>query len=134
MRASGASARFTAGRLVRTGTVTAAAGPTIAAQSSIRVLPAGLRVQKPVARRTAQGIEVLVRTVDGARRPVPKTALRIVAEGFGRRIGAGGTTGAAGKARIALATGAGCYTVTVTRVRSQGFVWNGRAPRVRVCR
>jgi hypothetical protein len=134
MRASGTSARFTAGRLVRMGTVTAAAGPTIAARSSVRVLHAALRVQKPVARRTAQGIEVLVKTVDGAARPVPRTALRIVAEGSGRRIGAGGITGAAGKARIGLATGAGCYTVTVTRVRSQGFVWNGRASRVRVCR
>ncbi len=134
IRASGGSARLTAGRLVRAGTVSAVASPTVAGRSSVRVLPAGLRVQKPVARRTARGIEVLVRTVDGARRPVSRTALRIVAEGSGRRIGAGGTTGAAGKARIGLATGAGCYTVTVTRVRAQGFVWSGRAPRTRVCR
>ena len=128
------TATFTAGRNLGAGTVTAAAGPTIAARAPVRVVPARMRVRLPAARATGQGILAVVATVDGSGRPVSATRLRVVAEGSGRRVSAGGTTGPAGKARIGLVTGPGCYSVTVTRARSQGFVWDGRAARVRVCR
>ena len=132
--AKGNTATFTAGRILGAGTVTAAAGPTIAARAPVRVLPARMRVRLLAAKATGRGILTVVGTVDGSGRPVSATRLRVVAEGTGRRVSAGGTTGPAGKARIGLATGPGCYSVTVTRARSQGFMWDGRTPRVRVCR
>jgi hypothetical protein len=42
-------------------------------------------------------------------------------------------TGAAGKARVPLPFGKGCYTIAVTRASAQGFVWSGRSPRNRFC-
>ncbi len=41
---------------------------------------------------------------------------------------------AQGATDYALVVEPGCYTVTVTRARSHGFVWDGHAPRKRVCR
>jgi hypothetical protein len=132
--AKGNAATFTAGRILGAGTVTAAAGPTIAARAPVRVLPARMRVRLLTTKVTARGILATVSTVDGSGRPVSRSRLRVVAEGTGRHLSAGGTTGAAGKARVALAVGPGCYTVSVTRARSQGFVWDGHAPTRRVCR
>jgi hypothetical protein len=132
--AKGNTATFTAARIVEAGTVTAAAGPTIAARVPVRVLPAPMRVRLVTAKATGRGILAIVATVDGSGRPVSRSRLKVVAEGTSRQVSAGGTTGAAGKARVALVAGPGCYTVTVTRARSQGFVWDGHAPRKRVCR
>jgi hypothetical protein len=132
--AKGNTATFTAGRILGAGTVTAAAGPTIAARAPVRVLPARMRVRLLAAKPTRRGILAVLGTVDGSDRPVSATRLRVVAEREGRHASAGGTTGAAGRTRVALAVEPGCYTVTVTRARSQGFVWDGHAPRKRVCR
>jgi len=132
--AKGNTATFTAGRVLGAGTVTAAAGPTITARAPVRVLPARMRVRLLDAKATAGGILATFSTVDHSGHPVSRSRLKVVAAAMGRRVSAGGTTGAAGKARVALAVGPGCYTVTVTRTRSQGFVWDGHAPRKRVCR
>jgi hypothetical protein len=132
--AKGNTATFTAGRILGAGMVTAAAGPAITARAPVRVLPARMRVRLLDAKATARGILATFSTFDDSGRPVSRSRLKVVAEGTGRRVSAGGTTGAAGKARVALAVGPGCYTVTVTRTRSQGFVWDGHAPRKRVCR
>jgi hypothetical protein len=132
--ATGNTATFTAARTLGAGTVTAAAGPTVTARAPVRVVPARMRVRLLAAKATARGILATVSTVDDSGRPVSRSRLKVVAEGTGRRVSAGGTTGAAGKAHIALAVGPGCYTATVTRARSQGFVWDGHAPRKRVCR
>jgi hypothetical protein len=131
--AKGNTATFTAGRVVGSGTVTAAAGATIAARAPVRVLPGRMHVRMLTAKPNSRAILTVVGTFDGSGRPVSGTRLRLVAERMGRRVTAAGTTGPAGKARIALATGPGCYAVTVARARAQGFVWDGRAPRKRVC-
>ncbi len=77
-----------------------------------------------------------VATVDGARRPVSRAALRLVVRAG--RCGASSrgraATGAAGKARLRVPRGPGCFTVTVTRASAQGFAWNGKTPRNRFCR
>jgi hypothetical protein len=130
----GSTATFTAGRVPGKGAVTAAAGPSIAARAPVQVFPAPLRVRLLTAKATGRGILAVVATVDLSGRPVSGSRLEVAAEGSNRRVRAGGTTGAAGKARIALAVGPGCYAVTITRVHSQGFVWNGQTPRKRVCR
>ena len=131
---SGSSLTVTAGRIVGSGTVTAAAGLAIVGRASVRVIPAPLHVRPLVVERTARGFGVLVRAVDGSRRPVSRTAVKVVAERASRRVSARGSTGPAGKAHLLLVTGAGCYAVTVTRAQAQGFVWNGRGPTKRVCR
>ena len=70
-----------------------------------------------------------------ARRPVSRAALTLVTRIDDRRVGrARVVTGAAGKARLFVPRGDGCYTVSVTRAVAQGFTWNGRTPRNRFCR
>ena len=132
--ANGTTAEFTAGRTVGSGTVIATAGRTVTAQAPVRVVPARMHARFVTVNTTARGILAIVRTADSSGRPVSGTRLRVVATREGGRAAGGGTTGAAGKARVAVVAGAGCYTVTVTRARSQGFFWDGRAPRRRVCR
>ncbi len=134
MEGAGKTATLTAGRTLGLGTVVAAAGPAITARSAVRVVPARMHVRMLVAKATGRGILTVVSTVDSSGRPVSGTRLKVVAERVGRRMSAGGTTGPAGKARVPLRTGPGCYAVTVTRARSQGFIWDGRAARKRVCR
>jgi len=132
--ARGNTATFTAGRILGAGTVTAAAGPTVSARAGVRVTAARMHARLLVAKATGRGILAIVSTADGSGRPVSATRIRVVAEREGRHTSAGGTTGAAGKTRVALAVKPGCYAVTVTRARSQGFVWDSHAPRKRVCR
>jgi hypothetical protein len=132
--AKGATATLTAGRILGTGTVTASSGPTIAARARVTVVPARMRVRLLSVEATGRGILAVVSTVDGSGRPVAGSRLRVVAERADSRASVGGTTGAAGKARVAFAVGPGCYALTVTRARSQGFVWDGHVPRRRVCR
>ena len=133
LSAKGTTATFTAGRTLGVGTVTAAAGPTITARAQVRVLPARMRVRLVSTKVNGRGILATVGTFDSSGRPVSDSALKVVAERVGRRVSAHGTTGPAGKARVLLAAKAGCYAITVTRARSQGFVWDGHAPRKRVC-
>jgi hypothetical protein len=130
---TGNTATFTAGRVLGAGTVTAAAGPTITARAPVRVLPARLRVRLLTAKSTRRGILAVVGTVDASGRPVSGTHLKVVAARNGRRVSVRATTGPAGKARFALATKPGCYAVSVARAVSRGYVWDGRAPRKRVC-
>ncbi len=126
---------FTAGRILGTGTVTATAGGSIAGSASVVVRPAALRLDSITYRRTARGVQVTVAAIDGARRPIPQAALTLVARLDDRRVArARAVTGAAGKARLLVPAGSGCYTVAVTRVVAAGFSWNGRTPRNRFCR
>ena len=134
VRRHGGVVTFKAGRLLGAGTVTAAAGASLVASAAVVVRPATLRVAAVTFRETARGVQVTVATVDGARRPVSQAALTLVARLDDRRIARGRTaTGAAGKARLLVPRGRGCYTVAVTRVVAAGFTWNGRTPRNRFC-
>ena len=134
VRRQGGVVTFRAGRLLGAGTVTAAAGTSLVASAAVVVRPATLRVAAVTFRGTARGVQVTVATVDGARRPVSRAALTLVARLDDRRVARGRTTtGAAGKARLLVPGGRGCYTVSVTRVVAAGFTWNGRTPRNRFC-
>ena len=135
--APGGTATFTAGRLVRTGTISVAAtGPTgtVVASASVTVVPARLRIAPVVFRPGKRGMRALLATVDGARRPVSSAALRVVVLRDGRRVlSARVRTGAAGKALV-RAPGRGCFTVVVRKAAAAGFRWDGRTPRNRICR
>ena len=132
----GGTATFRAGRLLGSGTVTATASRgTLVGSASVVVRPGALRIASVAFRGTSRGIQVSVAAVDGARRPISRAALTLVVRLDDRRVArARSETGAAGKARLLLPTGSGCYTLSVTRAVAQGFTWNGRTPRNRFCR
>ena len=131
---NGGAATFTAGRLLRTGTVTATTG-TVSASAAVTVIPAGLRIRSVAMQPGERFLRITVTAVDGARRPVSGTAVRLVVKRDGRRISsARAVTGPAGKLRVRVPGGRGCFTVTVTRAVAQGFTWTGRTPRNRACR
>jgi hypothetical protein len=136
VRRPGGAVTFRAGRMLGTGTVTATAnGGTLTAAATITVRPATLRIGAVTFRGTSRGIQVTVATIDGARRPVSRAALTIVARLDQRRLGRARTvTGAAGKGRVLVPARRGCYTVSVTRAVAEGFVWTGKTPRNRFCR
>lgn len=130
----GGSVTFRAGRVLGSGTVTATRG-SLAGTATVVVRPATLRLASVTFRRTARGAEVTLTAVDAARRPVSRAAVTLVASLDGRRVArVQTTTGAAGKARVLVPRGPGCYVVTATRALAEGFVWNGRTPRNRFCR
>ena len=136
LRARGDAVVFRAGRVLGLSTVTGTAkGGTVAGSASVVVRPGTLRIGSIVFRGTTRGVEATVTTIDGARRPVSNTALTLVVHRDDRRVARGRVvTGAAGKGRMLAPSGAGCYTVSVTRAVSQGFTWNGKTPRNRFCR
>jgi hypothetical protein len=126
---------FRAGRVLGEGSVTATAAGSLVASAAVVVRPASLRLGPVTYRRTARGAQVILPAVDGARRPVSRAALTLVTHVDDRRVGrARVVTGAAGKARLFVPRGDGCYTVSVTRAVAQGFIWDGRTPRNRFCR
>ena len=128
------TAVFTANRLLGAGTVTATAG-TISGAASVTVIPGRLRIGSIAFGRGGGGLRITLTSVDGARRPVSSTAVRIVVKRDGKRHFAGsGRTGPAGKKLFRVRGARGCFTVSVTRATAQGFVWDGRTPRNRVCR
>jgi hypothetical protein len=134
VRDSGGTVRFRAGRVVGSGTVSARAG-SLLGSATVVVRPATLRVRALEVRSTARGALVTLAALDGARRPVSLANVTLVAHrGDGRVARAQGTTGAAGKARLRLALGRGCVSLAVTRAGAQGFRWDGRSPRIRLCR
>ncbi len=128
------TATFTAGRLLRTGRVTARAG-TISASANVTVTPAKLRIGSIALQPGERFLRITVAAVDGARRPVSGTAVRLAVKRNGSRLAsARGVTGPAGKTRVRVPGGRGCFMVAVTRAVAQGFTWDGRTPRNRVCR
>ena len=130
----GGSVTFRAGRVLGSGTVTATRG-SLAGTATVVVRPATLRLGSVTFRRAARGVEVSLAAVDAARRPVSRAAVTLVASIDGRRVARVQTmTGAAGKARVLVPRGPGCYVVTATRAVAEGFTWNGRTPRNRFCR
>ena len=130
----GGTATFTAGRLLRTGQVTATA-ERISASATVTVNPAKLRIGSIALQTGERFLRVTVTAADGARRPVSGTAVRLVVKRDGRRLAsARGVTGPAGKTRVRVPGGRGCFTVAATRAVAQGFAWDGRTPRNRACR
>ena len=135
LRARGAAVTVTAGRTLGTGTVTATAGGGVAGTASLAVRPATLRIASVAFRGISRGVQVTVATHDGARRPISRAAITLVVRLDGRRAARGRIqTGPAGKARLLVPPRRGCYTVSVSQVVAQGFVWNGKTPRNRFCR
>ena len=97
------------------------------------VVPAKVRTTTTLERR-ALGVRVTIRALDGARRPVSATRVRLEVERAGRHYATvGAVTGAAGAARVVVRGGPACYTVRVLAARAQGFVWDGRSPPRRIC-
>ncbi|HET6623935.1 MAG TPA: hypothetical protein VFG70_05345 [Gaiellaceae bacterium] len=134
VRGSGGTVRFRAGRVVGSGTVSARAG-SLLGSATVVVRAATLRVRALEVRSTARGALVTLATVDGARRPVSLANITLVARLDGRRVArAQRPTGAAGKARLQLTLGRGCVSLAVTRAHAEGFRWDGRSPRIRLCR
>lgn len=124
---------FRAGRVLGDGTVTGVLG-SVTGSATISVLPAGLRVTAAF-RRTSRGALLTLASVDARGRPVSRATLAFAVRLDGRRVTrARAVTGAAGKTRLAVPAGRGCYTLVVTRAAAQGFLWNGRSPRARLCR
>jgi hypothetical protein len=134
VRGSGGTVRFRAVRVVGSGTVSARAG-SLTGAATVVVTPATLRVRALDVRATARGALVTLSARDGARRPVSLANVTLVARVGDRRVArAQGATGAAGKARLRLALRRGCVSLVVTRARAEGFRWDGRSPRIRLCR
>jgi hypothetical protein len=84
--------------------------------------------------RRARGLRITLRTVDGARRPVSATRVRVDLSRGGRRYSTvRATTGPAGAARTLARVTPGCYSLRIVTARAQGFVWDGRGRPRRVC-
>ena len=132
---SGGSAVFTAARRLGPGRVmvTVAGSAGQGATAAVTVVPAQLRTTMLLERR-ALGVRVTVRALDGARRPVSATRVRLDVQRAGRHYSTvRAVTGAAGAARVVVRGGAACYTVRVLAARAQGFVWDGRGRPQRIC-
>jgi hypothetical protein len=135
VRRRGGTATFRAGRTLGKGTVTATAGTSLVTSAAIAVTPATLRIAAVTFRPTARGVRATLDAMDGARRPVSRATLTLVARQDGRRVArVRVVTGAAGKARVLLSRGPGCYTLSITRAVADGFTWDRRTPRNRFCR
>ena len=136
VRGRGGVVTFRAGRVLGSGTVTATAGRgTVVGSANVVVRAATLRIAAVTYRSTSRGVEATLAAVDAQRRPVPGTSLALVVRLDDRRVArAQAVTGAAGKARLRLPPGRGCFTLVVARATAQGFAWDGRTPRNRVCR
>jgi hypothetical protein len=133
VRGEGGAVTFRAGRTLGSGTVTATLG-SLSGSANVIVRPSALRVL-PTFRRTSRGVLLTLATVDAAGRAVSRATLVFAVRVDGRRAArARAVTGAAGKTRLGVPAGPGCYTVVVTRATAQGFLWNGRTPRARLCR
>jgi len=132
--ATGGAATFTAGRLLGTGTITAASG-TFFATASVTVVPGTLRIRSISFAPGRRSLRIVVTAVDGARRSVSAASVRAVVKLGGKRHAqAHGRTGSGGKTMLRAPLGRGCFTVAITRATAQGFTWDGRTPRNRFCR
>ena len=132
VRRPGGVVALRAGRVLGRGTVTATLGG-LSGTATVTVLPAPLQVGATF-RRTTRGVELTLAALDAQSRPVSRTTLAFAVRLDGRRVAhTRAVTGAAGKTRLAVPAGTGCYTVAVTRATAQGFAWNGRSPRARLC-
>ncbi|HET8968400.1 MAG TPA: hypothetical protein VFN06_03135, partial [Gaiellaceae bacterium] len=127
---------FRAGRVLGSGTVTATSRRgTVVGAADVVVRAAALRIAAVSYRSTSRGVEATLAAVDARRQPVPGTSLALVVRLDDRRVArAQAVTGAAGKTRLRLPPGQGCFTIVVARAAAQGFVWDGRTPRNRACR
>jgi hypothetical protein len=137
--ASGGTATFTAGRMIGRATVVASvvteAGP-ITGSSRVTVSPGRLRVAS--IRYVVRGRWLLVSVLasDGARKSVSQAAVHLRVSRDGRMFATKrALTGPAGRTTFRILRGPGrCFTAAITRATAQGFAWDGRTPRNRVCR
>ena len=136
---TGTATTFTAGRMLGTGTVTAAIASetaTISAAASVSVTPGRLRIGSIRYRSRKKTVLVTVSAVDAAGRPVPLAVVSVLVRRDGRGyFSARAATGAAGRTvyRVPAQRG-GCFTTTIRSVSAAGFAWNGRTPRNRFCK
>ena len=135
VRGQGGVVTFRAGRVLGSGTVTATAGGTIVGSATVVVRAATLRIAAVTYRSTSREVEATLSAVDTRRRPVSGTSLTLIVRLDNRRVArTRAVTGAAGKARLHLPPGRGCFRIAVARATAQGFAWDGRTPRNRFCR
>lgn len=133
VRGPAGAVTFRAGRVLGSGTITASSG-TLSGTATVIVEPAALRVSVSF-RAVSRGIQVTLAAMDAQSRPVSRAALTFAVRLDGRRVArTRAVTGAAGKVRLSIPAGSGCYTVAVTRAAAQGFTWSDRSRVSRVCR
>jgi hypothetical protein len=135
--APGGAVTLTAGRTLGSGMLVASMpGGTIRSTVRVTVRPGQLRIGSITYRGRGSSIFVTARAVDVAGRPISAAVVSVRVRRDGRNyLTARGTTGAAGKTvfRVPVRQGR-CFTTAVRRVKAQGFTWNGRTPRNRLCR
>lgn len=136
---TGTATTFTAGRMLGTGTVTAAIASeaaTISAAASVSVTPGRLRIGSIRYRSRKKTVLVTVSAVDAAGRPVSLAVVSVLVRRDGRGyFSARAATGAAGRTVYRVpAQRSGCFSTTITSVSAAGFAWNGRTPRNRFCK
>jgi hypothetical protein len=102
----------------------------------VRVTPGRLRVASIRFRTRGRWLLVSVLTADGARKSVPQAAVQLRLRRDGRTFATKrAVTGAAGRTTFRVPLGQGrCYTAAITRATAQGFAWDRRTPRNRICR
>lgn len=131
-------ATLEAGRLLVAGSVLARAsrgGQPVSAEATVTVTPAELRLSPISLHAGGRRLHIVVRALDEMGKPVSQTRLAVLVRREGKRHAlVRATTGPAGKIAAAVPARLGCYTVEVTRAQAQGFRWDGRAPRSRLCR
>jgi hypothetical protein len=135
----GNTTTFSAKRLLRGGTVTAAVATeagAITASARVRVTRGRLRIGWILYRNQGDVVLVNVRAVDEAGKSVSRAFISVSVKRDGRRhVSARALTGAGGRVfyRVPARRG-GCFTTTIRRVSAAGFAWDGRTPRNRFCR
>ena len=131
---SGPSTRFTAGRTLGSGTVTATVG-TISASADVHVTRGRLKISSIRYRTRAGSVLMTLRAVDIRGKPVSAARVFVLLHRDGRRIGTSRSlTGADGRGINRVpARRAGCFRTKVTRVVVAGYRWDGRTPRNRFC-
>jgi hypothetical protein len=128
------TAVFTAGSSGGTGAILASSG-SASVQATVTVqAPATARVASIVYTQIRRDLLVTVALVDGAGKPLARTAVAVAIDRSGVPYASRTpTTGADGRAAIMLLkTPSGCYTASVTSVGAPG--WDGSTPTNRFCR
>ncbi len=135
---TGASTTFTAGRILGTGTITAAipSGTTrISAVAAVTIAPGRLRIVSITYRKRKRYMLVTASAFDASGKAVSRARVYYLVRRDGRAHYSGrAVTGPAGRVvyRVPARRG-GCFTTTIRRASAAGFTWDGRSPRNRFC-
>jgi hypothetical protein len=135
---TGASTAFTAGRILGTGTITAAvpSGTTrISAAADVTVAPGRLRIVSITYRKRKRYMLVTASAFDASGKSVSRARVYYLVRRDGRPHYSGrAVTGPAGRVVYHVpARRGGCFTTTIRRAAAAGFTWDGRSPRNRFC-